>query len=153
AEFQIALPSPDEAKRFDQHLKRGAPPDGSDDGLNYKLFTSDDPEANVRNEEVHLGVRALATRNGDEWEILVRADSALGKKAYALVHTRLLTANLRILLGERGALPITLKVTELEVPESKKISVLATLVPLILVLMTITGAVYPSIDLTAGERE
>ena len=32
-------------------------------------------------------------------------------------------------------------------------SALATLVPLILVLMTITGAVYPAIDLTAGERE
>ena len=30
---------------------------------------------------------------------------------------------------------------------------LATLVPMILVLMTITGAVYPAIDLTAGERE
>ncbi len=30
---------------------------------------------------------------------------------------------------------------------------LATLIPLILILMTITGAVYPAIDLTAGERE
>ncbi len=30
---------------------------------------------------------------------------------------------------------------------------LATMIPLILVLMTITGAVYPAIDLTAGERE
>lgn len=30
---------------------------------------------------------------------------------------------------------------------------LASLVPLILILMTITGAVYPAIDLTAGERE
>ncbi len=30
---------------------------------------------------------------------------------------------------------------------------MATLVPLILVLMTVTGAVYPAIDLTAGERE
>jgi len=30
---------------------------------------------------------------------------------------------------------------------------LAGLIPLILVLMTITGAVYPAIDLTAGERE
>ncbi len=30
---------------------------------------------------------------------------------------------------------------------------IASLVPLILVLMTITGAVYPAIDLTAGERE
>src|SRR6202007_2722421 len=30
---------------------------------------------------------------------------------------------------------------------------LTALVPLILILMTITGAVYPAIDLTAGERE
>ncbi|MEL7496638.1 MAG: ABC transporter permease subunit/CPBP intramembrane protease [Planctomycetota bacterium] len=30
---------------------------------------------------------------------------------------------------------------------------LASIVPLILILMTITGAVYPAIDLTAGERE
>ncbi|GIW96639.1 MAG: sodium extrusion protein NatB [Pirellulaceae bacterium] len=32
-------------------------------------------------------------------------------------------------------------------------SPLATLMPLVLILMTITGAVYPAIDLTAGERE
>ena len=37
--------------------------------------------------------------------------------------------------------------------ESSKAFPLASLVPLILVLMTITGAVYPAIDLTAGERE
>ena len=30
---------------------------------------------------------------------------------------------------------------------------LAAIIPLILILMTITGAVYPAIDLTAGERE
>lgn len=30
---------------------------------------------------------------------------------------------------------------------------LATFIPLILIMMTITGAVYPAIDLTAGERE
>jgi len=30
---------------------------------------------------------------------------------------------------------------------------IASLIPLILILMTITGAVYPAIDLTAGERE
>lgn len=32
-------------------------------------------------------------------------------------------------------------------------SMLGTVIPLVLVLMTITGAVYPAIDLTAGERE
>ncbi len=37
--------------------------------------------------------------------------------------------------------------------ESQSQPLLATIVPLVLVLMTITGAVYPAIDLTAGERE
>ena len=40
-----------------------------------------------------------------------------------------------------------------ELGESKQDSLLATIIPLVLVLMTITGAVYPAIDLTAGERE
>ncbi|HRX87476.1 MAG TPA: ABC transporter permease subunit/CPBP intramembrane protease [Phycisphaerae bacterium] len=41
------------------------------------------------------------------------------------------------------------------VASPKKIGgmVLGTIVPLVLVLMTITGAIYPAIDLTAGERE
>ncbi len=40
-----------------------------------------------------------------------------------------------------------------DVGEARKGDMLATIVPLVLVLMTITGAVYPAIDLTAGERE
>ncbi|TWU60118.1 ABC-2 family transporter protein [Rubripirellula tenax] len=40
-----------------------------------------------------------------------------------------------------------------QVGEPKSTPILATIVPLVLVLMTITGAVYPAIDLTAGERE
>ncbi len=49
------------------------------------------------------------------------------------------------------ASPVDVKVTD--VGEPKKGSMLGTIVPLVLVLMTITGAVYPAIDLTAGERE
>src|SRR5439155_7366936 len=41
----------------------------------------------------------------------------------------------------------------LETRDGEKVVSLAALVPLILILMTITGAVYPAIDLTAGERE
>ena len=37
--------------------------------------------------------------------------------------------------------------------EPQQTPLLATIIPLVLVLMTITGAVYPAIDLTAGERE
>ena len=39
------------------------------------------------------------------------------------------------------------------VGQTTKQSLLASIIPLVLVLMTITGAVYPAIDLTAGERE
>ena len=54
--------------------------------------------------------------------------------------------------------PFTIEKTESESEDSSIVKPqsrvsLATLVPLILVLMTITGAVYPAIDLTAGERE
>ncbi len=47
--------------------------------------------------------------------------------------------------------PIMMSAAPIKVPEST--STLASLVPLVLVLMTIAGAVYPAIDLTAGERE
>lgn len=47
--------------------------------------------------------------------------------------------------------PITMSAAPIKVPETT--STLASLVPLVLVLMTIAGAVYPAIDLTAGERE
>ena len=45
--------------------------------------------------------------------------------------------------------------TEKTIGESSSsgLASLAGLIPLVLVLMTITGAVYPAIDLTAGERE
>jgi len=45
------------------------------------------------------------------------------------------------------------KIDVADVGQVEENSLLATIVPLVLVLMTITGAVYPAIDLTAGERE
>lgn len=39
------------------------------------------------------------------------------------------------------------------VPEQGEAFSLKTFIPLVLILMTVTGAVYPAIDLTAGERE
>lgn len=66
---------------------------------------------------------------------------------------RLAVAEGRLAELERGVaerLPVV-SLRSLETPGGG--SMLATLVPLVLVLMTITGAVYPAIDLTAGERE
>jgi sodium transport system permease protein len=46
-----------------------------------------------------------------------------------------------------------LEVDVQDVGDVEQTPLLATVIPLVLVLMTITGAVYPAIDLTAGERE
>ncbi len=54
----------------------------------------------------------------------------------------------------RGPLPTPVKMVS--TATGKKVDAMASLagiLPLILILMTITGAVYPAIDLTAGERE
>ncbi len=45
--------------------------------------------------------------------------------------------------------PFMISVVDLSAPPS----ILGQILPLILILMTITGAIYPAIDLTAGERE
>jgi len=45
--------------------------------------------------------------------------------------------------------PFEITITDLSTPSS----ILGQILPLILILMTITGAIYPAIDLTAGERE
>lgn len=59
----------------------------------------------------------------------------------------------RLNLPSENALLLTEKTVGPEAAGGRKPVPLASLVPLILVLMTITGAVYPAIDLTAGERE
>lgn len=49
--------------------------------------------------------------------------------------------------------PLSLEIMARGIGEAEHESMLVAIVPLVLVLMTITGAVYPAIDLTAGERE
>jgi sodium transport system permease protein len=49
--------------------------------------------------------------------------------------------------------PLELRQEAIAPPEKVGGSILGQIVPLILVIMTITGAIYPAIDLTAGERE
>ncbi len=53
--------------------------------------------------------------------------------------------------GDRSALPLTHAIARVEPTQNP--NALLSLLPLILLLMTVTGGVYPAIDLTAGERE
>ncbi|MCH8829486.1 MAG: ABC transporter permease [Planctomycetes bacterium] len=53
----------------------------------------------------------------------------------------------------RHDVPVQMRRTALKGTRTSSPYSLSALIPLILILMTITGAVYPAIDLTAGERE
>ncbi len=106
----------------------------------------------VRSETVSLGRSGsypayqleLSFRDAD-----LRSEAAMleFRKAMELVND---TQSLQF----RGALPPAVRM--ISTATGKKVDAmtsLAGILPLILILMTITGAVYPAIDLTAGERE
>ena len=56
-------------------------------------------------------------------------------------------------LADTFVRPIDVVQETVATPEKVGGSILGQIVPLILIIMTITGAIYPAIDLTAGERE
>lgn len=92
------------------------------------------------------------------WDLYYRAGSPPSEAALRYVEMRLraysdarLDAQLRR-LGVAAQLPAASQRHALDFSGAPVFS-LAALIPLILVLMTVTGAVYPAIDLTAGERE
>lgn len=83
--------------------------------------------------------------------------SSFSIRAYQFVTKRIQSADLlraKFLSNRAGfRIPIS-KTTANPILITKKPGInFAALVPLILIMMTITGAVYPAIDLTAGERE
>jgi ABC-2 type transport system permease protein/sodium transport system permease protein len=102
----------------------------------------------------------LDERQDIECQILYRDDSANGRSAVLYLERLLAEANARRLAEQlrahglrEGWYPLFVRTISVPAPQSKKSTLLPVLVPLILILMTITGAVYPAIDLTAGERE
>jgi ABC-2 type transport system permease protein/sodium transport system permease protein len=134
-----------------------------------------DLEADVLARRVDVAVRALqpVPFSADERvpfdfrrdvaldvELYYREDNALGREAAAAVEEAVRAENAAYLglhLGSKGVtqrpVPVAAVAKPLKDPAAEKASPLATLIPLVLILMTITGAVYPAIDLTAGERE
>ncbi len=99
-------------------------------------------------------------------ELIYRDESALSMTGVRFIEKRLNAINRQYIrevmaiplikrtlprMGYRPELPT--RVVRSAVPQTGSAFSLTTVVPLILILMTITGAVYPAIDLTAGERE
>ncbi|MCA9141826.1 MAG: ABC transporter permease subunit [Planctomycetaceae bacterium] len=87
-------------------------------------------------------------------QVIYREESALSKVAADYITKRLDAINksyTKDILHVR--LPTDFQLDPVSGSGGAAAFSLTTLVPLILILMTITGAVYPAIDLTAGERE
>lgn len=94
-------------------------------------------------------------------ELLYREDSAASREAARMVSEALAKTGQEFLASRLTRLEISQRADPLFVQkrslteaaaESNRFSLVAV-IPLILTLMTVTGAVYPAIDLTAGERE
>jgi sodium transport system permease protein len=95
-------------------------------------------------------------------ELLYRDDSLKSRDAAAWIEKHLRAANEKYLAARlqklgvtQRAVPIRAIRTEVEYEggtHTGTISI-AAVIPFVLILMTVTGAVYPAIDLTAGERE
>lgn len=129
----------------------------------------DDLEDAVQRGRVDAGIRVhpagsffphLNRNLAIDWEILYREDSATGleavrylEKVCAAANARFLSLRLNRLRIVQREIPVRPMPTALRDPQAHKPTLLPGLVPLILILMTITGAVYPAIDVTAGERE
>ncbi|WP_237228624.1 ABC transporter permease subunit/CPBP intramembrane protease [Rubinisphaera sp. JC750] len=89
--------------------------------------------------------------------LIQNSGSPLSRDAYDYVTERLTAANNHFIEGwarqsqQAFTIPIQQDKVLVEPPESR--SAILGVLPLILLLMTVTGGVYPAIDLTAGERE
>jgi len=136
---------------------------------NFEIQVCPDPEAAVRAGAVHVGVVPAGGRaDWTRWEVecpfallydsaevrsemgRVRLERLLERRRSEARAARLetLPPAIRELL-----VPQPIPVENVASPEKVGGSLLGHVLPLILALMTITGAVYPAIDLTAGERE
>jgi len=133
----------------------------------YKIWVVNDVAEAVVSGAVHAGVLLdgqplLPGEAGSTKAVVAFDESEIRSEiAAAGVQGVLERANLQLLmqrLQQRGldvdfVQPIALDEWNVASPERMAGAILGTIVPLILIVMTITGAIYPAIDLTAGERE
>ncbi|MFQ5422476.1 MAG: ABC transporter permease subunit/CPBP intramembrane protease [Phycisphaerae bacterium] len=81
--------------------------------------------------------------------LYARISRTLANESDRIVHDRLASMP----QGESLLTPIRLSTLSTAGPDMQYAKILAAIVPFLLVIMTVTGAMYPAIDLTAGERE
>lgn len=129
------------------------------------IWEAPDIEEALRTGKIDLGVHFLNRGEFDpfqplECRVSYLADSPGSREALDRFERRMAQSNedyLRSLLKRRAALRgrvmVAVQRQEFKPQNVRPTISISALIPLILILMTITGAVYPAIDLTAGERE
>lgn len=176
--FNLAFRNPPEGASLVQILRQGGltfdepglavRPEGR--GAVFTGHVDLNPEEALQVGRADLVIRPLGEPRGDldprndlelDLELLYRDDSAVSREAADLVTEGLrkagekfLDERLKVLQVSQRSPPILAQRRSVSAvaPPRARIS-LAAVIPLILTLMTVTGAVYPAIDLTAGERE
>jgi ABC-2 type transport system permease protein/sodium transport system permease protein len=118
----------------------------------------------VHRNDIDLAVRLLPADGADtargesRFQLIFRPNQPISRQAASFVERRLKAVNEYDLQerlaasGDTKPLRTSWRLKPIADEEGHSFW-LGTLVPLVLILMTITGAVYPAIDLTAGERE
>ncbi|MSR57979.1 MAG: CPBP family intramembrane metalloprotease [Planctomycetaceae bacterium] len=127
-------------------------------------------EFGLKEYDIHVGLRLIdpqrlqfdpQTDLAVDVEVLCRDDWRESLDAAALIEKHLRAASDKFLAARLSKLGVTQRAVPIETRRrvvvdaeagSGSIQIMAV-IPFILILMTVTGAVYPAIDLTAGERE
>jgi ABC-2 type transport system permease protein/sodium transport system permease protein len=167
--YTVGFPSAADYERFHSHLQLGAKwlsahdPQTYKEAVEFNVKESADLETDVKDGWIDLGIRIKRSRHVRqdhlvELEFIYKKDSSAAETLVRYFDRRVAAAT-DWYLEKRLAVPNRPPIrhawavhTLVETAAAPRIS-LAALIPLILILMTITGAVYPAIDLTAGERE
>ncbi len=155
--------SPEDQKLFD------APDPGQKTRVYCGVLLVSDPTKALRDGAVQVALTLKPDRAGwDRWEIeapfTLHYDSAEVRSQMARSRLeRVLERRRAAIRAERVSglpaeqrelfLPVPITAANVASPEKVGGSLLGNVLPLVLALMTITAAVYPAIDLTAGERE
>jgi ABC-2 type transport system permease protein/sodium transport system permease protein len=157
----------DTRKRDSRTKNRAETPSEAQPQITLVAYPDETLRRHVADASLHLAAiyrpdRSNKSENGlhtpAKWELIYRAGSPTSEAAVDFVESRLQAFNEAALheqmksLGVRAELPAATTREPISFAGAPTFS-LAALIPLILVLMTVTGAVYPAIDLTAGERE
>ncbi|MEM7476524.1 MAG: ABC transporter permease subunit/CPBP intramembrane protease [Planctomycetota bacterium] len=166
--YRLALETETEAMWLSSALRTGDPNLDSPETPDIELLVPNDAsqfdlESMVSGSAADLGIRVELSSPSSEGvrsakvRLYQNKDSELSSQVSTFVERRLAAANIewmKIAASQKGQqLPIPMEHSIVLIEPADTGSAILGLLPLILLLMTVTGGVYPAIDLTAGERE